>query len=72
MSVADIHRYQGKFSPDNQKRFDKTYEHGLDAKRKNNRDDIAKDQGRLQELMANDNIARDVPYDALASGGKGY
>jgi hypothetical protein len=72
MSTADIHRYQGKFSPDDQKKFDKTYEHWLDAKRKNNRDDIAKNEGRLQELMAKYNIPRDVPYDALASGGRGY
>lgn len=72
MSSADIHRYQGKFSPDDQKKFDKAYEHWLDAKRKNNRNDIGKDEGRLQELIAKYNIPRDVPYDALASGGKGY
>lgn len=68
----DVRQYQGRFSSDDQKKFDKTYEHWLDSRRKHDRDDIAKDEGKMQELMARYNIPRDVPYDALASSGRGY
>jgi ubiquitin-protein ligase len=68
----DVRQFQGRFSPDDQKRFDKAYEHWLNDRRKRDRDDIAKDEGKMQELMARYNIPRDVPYDALSSGGRGY
>jgi hypothetical protein len=68
----DVRQFQGRFSPDDQKKFDKAYEHWLNDRRKRDRDDIAKDEGKMQELMARYNIPRDIPYDALASGGRGY
>ena len=68
----DVRQFQGRFSADDQKKFDKAYEHWLQARRKGDRDDIAKDEGRMQELMARYNIPRDVPYDALMSGARGY
>jgi hypothetical protein len=44
----------------------------LKDRRKGDRDDIAKDEGKMQEIMARYNIPRDVPYEALASGGGAY
>lgn len=68
----DIHQFQGRFSPQDQKTFDKAYEHWLSSRRKNDRDDIRENERKMQDLMARYNIPRDVPYDALASGGRGY
>ena len=68
----DVREFQGRFSPDDQKKFDKAYEHWLNDRRKGDRDDIAKDEGKMQEIMARYNIPRDLPYDALASGARGY
>ena len=41
-------------------------------RRKHDQDDIAKDEDKMQEIMAWYNIPRDVPYAALASGARGY
>ena len=68
----DVRQFQGKFSPEDQKKFDKAYEHWLEHRRKSDRDDIAKDEGKMLEIMARYNIPRDVPYDMLASGARGY
>jgi len=68
----DVREYQGRFSKDDQKKFDEAYEEWLEHRRKGDRDDIAKEEGKMQELMARYNIPRDVAYDALASGGRGY
>ena len=69
---SDARQFQGRFSPDDQKRFDKAYEHWLHDRHKHDRDDVARDEDRMQEIMARYQIPRDVPYDTLASGGRGY
>lgn len=69
---ADYRRYQGRFSPDDQKKFDKAYEKWRSDRAKNDRDDFAKDEGKMQEVMSKYNVPRDVPYDVLASGNRGY
>ncbi len=69
---TNIRDFQGRFSPDDQKQFDKAYEHWLKDRGKHDRDDVSRDERRMQELMARYNIPRDVPYDALSSGGRGY
>src|SRR6266404_2468205 len=66
----DYSQFRGRLSPDDHRRFDKEYDHWLNDRRKNDRDDIAKDEGKMQEIMARYNIPRDVPYDAIASGGR--
>lgn len=71
-SRADYRQYQNKFSLDDQQKYDKAYEKWLRDRQKNDRDDIAKDEGKMQELMAKYNIPRDVPYNLLASSAKGY
>ena len=68
----DVRQYQGRFSPDDQKKFDKAYEKWRSDRAKHDRDDYAKDEGRMNEIMAKYNIPRDVPYDVLVSGNRGY
>ena len=69
--------YQGgreyqRFSPEDQNRFDRIYDHWLDSRRKQDRDDVEKDERKMQEMMARYNIPRDVPYDEVASEGRRY
>jgi hypothetical protein len=68
----DVRQYQGRLSPDDQKRFDKAYEKWQRDRAKHDRDDIAKDQSKMDEILARYNIPRDVPYDVLVSGNRGY
>lgn len=68
----DVREFQGRFSLDDQKKFDKAYEHWVNDRSKRDRDDIAKDEGKMLEIMTRYNIPRDVPYDVLASGAQGY
>jgi hypothetical protein len=68
----DVREFQGRLSPDDQKKFDKAYEHWQRDRAKHDRDDIAKDESRMNEIMARNNIPRDVPYDVLASANRGY
>jgi hypothetical protein len=59
--------WQGRLSPDDQREFDKYYADWLEDTRKNDRDDIDKDVSRMQEIMARNNIAANVPFDRIAS-----
>lgn len=68
----DVRQFQGRFSHDDQKKFDKAYEDWVEHRRKNDRDDVAKDEGKMLEIMSRYNIPRDVPYEVLASGSRGY
>ena len=56
-----------RLSPDDQHEFDKAYEKWEKDVRKHDRDDIRKDERRMQDIMARYNIPRDVPYDQVAS-----
>ena len=69
---VDVREYQGRFSPDDQKKYDKAYEKFQRDRAKHDRDDYAKDEMKLNEIMAKYNIPRDVPYDVLVSGNRGY
>jgi hypothetical protein len=64
--------FQGRLSPDDQQKFDKTYDHWRHERSENDRNGMAKEEGKMQEIMARYNIPRDVPYDAIASGNRGY
>jgi len=68
----DYREFQGRLSAEDQEKFDKEYEHWMNDRRKNDRDDIAKHEGKMQELMSRYNIPRDVPYDLIASTGRHY
>lgn len=69
---SDVRQYQGRFSADDQKNYDKDYEHWDKDRARNDRGDMEKQEGKMQEIMARYNIPRDVPYRALASGNRGY
>jgi TRAP-type C4-dicarboxylate transport system substrate-binding protein len=58
---------QSRLSPDDQHEFDKAYEKWEKHVRKNDRDDIRKDERKMQDIMARNNIPRDVSYDQVAS-----
>jgi hypothetical protein len=72
VSHTNVTQYQGRFSPDDQKKYDKSYEHWQEDQAKHNRNKMYKDEGEMQEIMARYNIPRDVPFSALASGNRGY
>ena len=61
--------YQGRLSAHDQSEFDKNYTKWINATRKNDRDDIAKDVAHMQEIMARNNIPANVPFDQIASTG---
>jgi cytochrome P450 len=63
---------QSWLSPEDQREFDKYYTKWVNDTRKNDRDDIAKDVGRMQEIMGRNHISADVPFDQLASTGNAY
>ena len=58
---------QSRLSSDDQHEFDKVYEKWEKHIRKNDRDDIRKDERKMQDIMARYNIPRNVPYDQVAS-----
>lgn len=62
----------GRLSSDDQHEFDKAYTKWVNDTRKNDRDDIAKDVRKMQQIMARNNIPANVPYDQVASTGRAY
>src|SRR6266851_6840727 len=64
--------YRGRLSTDEQREFDKHYTKWVNDTRKNDRDDIAKDVRRMQEIMERNHISANVPFDQLASTGNAY
>lgn len=63
---------QNRLSPQDQQEFDKAYQKWEKDSRKRDRDDIRKDERKMQDIMARYNIPRDVPYDQIASPNSGY
>jgi hypothetical protein len=61
--------YQNRLTGHDQAEFDKNYTKWVADTRKNDRDDIAKDERHMQEIMARNNIPLNVPYDQVASTG---
>jgi len=64
---SGVRVYQSRLSADDQREFDKYYTKWVNDTRKNDRDDVAKDVGRMQEIMARNNIPASVPFDQIAS-----
>jgi hypothetical protein len=58
---------QARLTPDDQKNFDKAYKKWVDARRKNDRDDIDSNARKMQDIMARYNIPANVPFDRIAS-----
>jgi len=61
--------YQGQLPAQDQGEFDKHYKKWVDATRKNDRDDIAKEESHMREIMGRNNIPPNTPFDQVASGG---
>ena len=66
---SGVRVYQSRLSADDQREFDKYYTKWVNDTRKNDRDDVAKDVGRMQEIMARNNIPAKVPFEQIASTG---
>jgi hypothetical protein len=60
---------QNRLSPSDQRNFDKHYKKWVDARRKNDRDDIDENARAMQNLMARYNIPANVPFDQIATPG---
>ena len=56
-----------RLSTDDQKKFDKHYAKWLEARRKNDREDIDENARKMQDIMARYNIPTNVPFDRIAS-----
>jgi len=71
-TLPALAQWQGRLSPDDQRNFDKYYSKWIDDTRRNDRDDISKDIGHMQEIMARYNIPPDVPFNQIASNPAAY
>ncbi len=71
-TLPALAQWQGRLSPDDQRKFDKQYSKWIDDTRRNDQDDIAKDIGKMQEIMAKYNIPPNVPFNQIASNGSAY
>jgi hypothetical protein len=60
-------KWQDRLSPSDQRDFDTYYSRWIDDTRRNDRDEVSRDAGRLQEIMTRNNIPADVPFDRIAS-----
>lgn len=68
---GDYHQYHGRFSQDDQTRFDSYYSRWLDYKRTNNFDEIQSMERRMQDVMAHYNVPFNVPFAALCTSASG-
>jgi hypothetical protein len=71
-TLSPLAQGQSRLSTDDQREFDKYYTKWVNDTRKNDRDDIAKDVGRMQEIRERNHISPNVPFDQLASTGDTY
>jgi hypothetical protein len=62
---------QARLSPNDQREFDKVYAKWMHDQR-HDRDDVKKDERKMQDIMARYNIPPDVPFDQIASPNAGY
>src|SRR6478672_13563223 len=69
LTLSALAQGPGRLSPDDQREFDKYYTKWVNDTRKNDRDDIAKDVGHMQEIMGRNHIPANGTFDQLASTG---
>jgi len=69
LTLSALAQGPGRLSPDDQREFDKYYTKWVNDTRRNDRDDIAKDVGHMQEIMNRNHIPADVSFDRIASTG---
>lgn len=63
--------YRRQLPPDAQRRFDDTYNRWLEYERVRDRDEADEAERRMRDIMRNNNIPPDTPFDYVASGGMG-
>jgi len=64
--------WHGVMSAEDQQQFDKYYSKWVDATRKNDRDDIAENAQKMQNIMVRYNIPTSVAFDQVASNAAAY
>ena len=72
LTLSALAQGPGRLSPDDQREFDKYYTKWVNDTRRNDRDDIAKEVGHMQEIMNRNHIPADVSFDRIASTGNAY
>jgi hypothetical protein len=60
-------RWQDRLSADDQRAFDGYYARWVDDTRANDQDEVSRDVGHMQAIMARNNIPADVPFDQIVS-----
>jgi hypothetical protein len=58
-----------RLSAHDQHEFDEAYNKWVKDTRKNDRDDIQKDERKMESIMQHNNIPADVPFDRIATNG---
>ena len=67
------HRWRGKLSADDQRRFDSYFSRWQDYRRASNWDEVRSMEGRMRDVMQQYDIPSDVPFEQIASSGQeGY
>jgi hypothetical protein len=66
-TYGQAQNWRGALSPDDQKDFDKYYSKWVDASRKGDRDDIADNARKMQDIMVRNHIPVGVSFDQIAS-----
>lgn len=64
---SDRNQWRGRLSADDQSRFDSYFSRWQDYRQRNDRDQIASMEKRMQDLYARYNIPSDTPYFRVAS-----
>ncbi len=67
VAYGQAQNWRGTLSPDDQRDFDKYYSKWVDASRKGDRDDIAKNQEKMQDIMVRNHIPVGVSFDQVAT-----
>lgn len=67
VTYGQAQNWRGALSPDDQRDFDKAYSKWVDASRKGDRDDIAKNQEKMQEIMVRNHVPVGVSFDQVAT-----
>jgi len=62
--------YRGRLAPNDQREFDQIYSKWLNDSRRHDRDDVANDARRMQDIMARNSVPADVPFDQIATNGQ--
>lgn len=67
VTYGQAQNWRGALSPEDQRDFDKYYSKWVDASRKGDRDDIAKNQEKMQDIMVRNRIPVGVSFDQIAT-----